>query len=92
MKNAPEPVHSDKAPTLAVHLDGDGSPARPVSDGVIHIKNLTVRYGNFEAVKNVSLSISSGRVTAIIGPSGCGKSTLLRTLNRMNDFVPGVQV
>ena len=42
-----------------------------------------------EAVKNVTLDIPGGQVTAIIGPSGCGKSTLLRAINRMNDLIPG---
>ncbi len=92
MENAPGPAHTGMETKLTVHLDDDTSPMTPVGDGVIHIKDLTVCYGNFEAVKNVTLSISTSRVTAIIGPSGCGKSTLLRTLNRMNDFVPGVRV
>jgi phosphate transport system ATP-binding protein len=49
-------------------------------------------YGNFQALKNVSLSIEKCSITAIIGPSGCGKSTLLRIFNRMNDLIPGVRV
>ncbi len=56
---------------------------------VIRAEKLTIRYGNFAAVREVSLEIPSHEVTAIIGPSGCGKSTLLRAMNRMNDFVPG---
>jgi phosphate transport system ATP-binding protein len=50
---------------------------------------LNVRYGAFHAVKNVSISVASQRLTALIGPSGCGKSTLLRVFNRMNDLIPG---
>ena len=46
-------------------------------------------YGSFQALRNIELSAAEGRITAIIGPSGCGKSTLLRSLNRMNDLVPG---
>jgi len=56
---------------------------------VFDIKNLTIRYGDFTAIRDVSLQVYRHRVTALIGPSGCGKSTFLRALNRMNDFVPG---
>ncbi|MDD6088230.1 MAG: phosphate ABC transporter ATP-binding protein PstB [Desulfovibrionaceae bacterium] len=51
------------------------------------IRNLNLWYGQFKALKNISLDIPSGAVTAFIGPSGCGKSTLLKCLNRMNDLV-----
>lgn len=51
-------------------------------------RNLRVHYGDFLAVKDVSLPIQSRKITAIIGPSGCGKSTLLRSINRMNELVP----
>jgi len=53
------------------------------------LQNVSISYGNFEAVKNVFLDIPHGKVTAFIGPSGCGKSTVLRSLNRMNDLIPG---
>jgi phosphate transport system ATP-binding protein len=53
------------------------------------IKNLNLFYGDFQALKNISLRIPSQEITAFIGPSGCGKSTLLKTLNRMNDLVEG---
>ncbi len=55
----------------------------------ITVKDLNVYYGNFHAIKNVSLTIPEGCVTAFIGPSGCGKSTLLRVFNRMYDLYPG---
>ncbi|HPF29251.1 MAG TPA: phosphate ABC transporter ATP-binding protein PstB [Lachnospiraceae bacterium] len=58
----------------------------------INIKNLDIRYGDFKAIKNVSMDIRSNQITAFIGPSGCGKSTLLKTLNRMNDLVEGCVV
>ncbi|AZR74467.1 phosphate ABC transporter ATP-binding protein [Anoxybacter fermentans] len=58
----------------------------------IEVKNLNVYYGNFHALKNISLNIYKNRVTALIGPSGCGKSTFLRTLNRMNDLIEGSRV
>ncbi len=58
----------------------------------ILVDNLNFYYGNFHALKNVSLEIYKNHVTALIGPSGCGKSTFLRTLNRMNDLIEGVRV
>jgi phosphate transport system ATP-binding protein len=59
---------------------------------VFETRDLTVSYGKNPAVAGVSLSIYHNLVTAIIGPSGCGKSTFLRSLNRMNDLVPGARV
>jgi len=55
-------------------------------------REFNLYYGAHHALKNVSLAIPSGSVTAIIGPSGCGKSTLLRSFNRMNDLIPGVRL
>ncbi|HEY7544814.1 MAG TPA: phosphate ABC transporter ATP-binding protein PstB [Blastocatellia bacterium] len=56
------------------------------------ISDLNFFYKKVRALKDISLRITSGQVTAFIGPSGCGKSTLLRTLNRMNDLIPGARV
>lgn len=56
------------------------------------IEKLNLFYTNFHALKDVSLNIPAGEITAFIGPSGCGKSTLLKTLNRMNDLVEGCRV
>jgi len=53
------------------------------------VHNLHCYYSDFLAVRNVSLEIPEGQITAIIGPSGCGKSTVLRSINRMNDLIPG---
>ncbi len=58
----------------------------------IEVQGLSVHYGKTKAVKNVSLSIKSRKVTAIIGPSGCGKSTFIRCLNRMHEVTPGARV
>jgi phosphate transport system ATP-binding protein len=54
---------------------------------IFEIRDFSIFYGDFMAVKNVILTIASNKITAIIGPSGCGKSTLLRSLNRMNDLI-----
>jgi len=59
---------------------------------ILRAEALTICYGDFAAVKKVTMDILPRRVTAIIGPSGCGKSTLLRSMNRMNDFVVGASV
>lgn len=56
------------------------------------IENLELFYGSFQALRSVNLNIGAGEITAFIGPSGCGKSTLLKTLNRMNDLVPGCRI
>ncbi len=58
---------------------------------VIEVRDLSLFYGNFQALKGVSLDIEKHRITALIGPSGCGKSTFLRCLNRMNDLIDGVR-
>src|SRR5690606_37252759 len=55
----------------------------------LDVRNLNFYYGNFHAIKNVSMSIHKNKVTAFIGPSDCGKSTLLRTFNRMYELYPG---
>jgi phosphate transport system ATP-binding protein len=54
-------------------------------------RDMSVYYGNFRAVKDVSLKIEPQKITALIGPSGCGKSTVLRSFNRMNDLIPTAQ-
>ncbi len=58
----------------------------------LDVRNLSVYYGDFQAVRDVTMEIPSRQITAIIGPSGCGKSTFLRTFNRMNDLIPNTRV
>lgn len=57
----------------------------------ISIKQFNLFYGEKQALKNIQFNIRKNKVTALIGPSGCGKSTLLRSINRMNDIIPGVK-
>ena len=59
---------------------------------IIQTKSLNLWYDTFHALKDVTISIPEKQITALIGPSGCGKSTFLKTLNRMNDLVPGVRI
>ena len=58
---------------------------------IIEVRDLSLFYGSFQALKSVGLNIEDKKITALIGPSGCGKSTFLRTLNRMNDLIEGVR-
>ncbi|HYZ10626.1 MAG TPA: phosphate ABC transporter ATP-binding protein PstB [Actinomycetota bacterium] len=82
--NVGEPAH---AATLDVrHSERSG---RAV---IFDIRDLSVTYGDFRAVRDVSLPIRENEITALIGPSGCGKTTVLRCLNRMNDLVEGARV
>ena len=73
----------------------DAATSTPATDTgatpAIEIRDLDFFYGDFQAVKSVDLAFEKNEVTALIGPSGCGKSTVLRTLNRMNDLIPGTK-
>ena len=59
---------------------------------IIYARNLNLHYGDFHALKDINIDIPEKQITALIGPSGCGKSTFLKTLNRMQDLVPGVRI
>ena len=61
-------------------------------NAVITARDLCLWYGQTQALKNISLDVPEKSITAPIGPSGCGKSTFLKTLNRMNDLIPGVRI
>lgn len=63
-----------------------------MKDIKIQVHDLSIYYGANHALKHISMDIPEKKVTAFIGPSGCGKSTFLRTLNRMNDLIPGARV
>ena len=63
-----------------------------MNEPIITVKGLNLWYGQTQALKNISINIPEKSITALIGPSGCGKSTFLKTLNRMNDLVPGVKI
>ena len=59
---------------------------------IITVKDMCLWYSDHQALKNVNIEIPEKSITAFIGPSGCGKSTFLKTLNRMNDLIPGVKI
>ena len=82
-----EPVVQQK---LEVPAESRASAA--TGESVFETKNVSIYYGSFRAVTDVSLTIHEHEITAFIGPSGCGKTTVLRTLNRMNDLIVGARV
>jgi phosphate transport system ATP-binding protein len=61
-------------------------------DVIVRTENLDVYYGDFWAVRKVTMDVPRNQITALIGPSGCGKSTVLRCFNRMNDLIPTARV
>jgi phosphate transport system ATP-binding protein len=79
-------------PVLAPPVTAHASPLMPDGEPKMLMRAVNVRYGDRLAVRDVTLPVAPQAVTAFIGPSGCGKSTILRTLNRMNDLIPGAAV
>jgi phosphate transport system ATP-binding protein len=81
---------------IAMTYEDTLTPERTVlaeeDETVFQLESLSVFYGSFRAVRDVTLEMRKGQITAFIGPSGCGKTTLLRSLNRMHDLVAGVRV
>ena len=73
-----------------MHLGG--SSRGEIVQPIMELRNLNVYYGDFHAVRDISLDVGAHQITAFIGPSGCGKSTVLRCLNRTNDLVPSARV
>jgi phosphate transport system ATP-binding protein len=86
-----ETVTNVQLPELTV--EQQRQPAKETSGPpIFDVQGVSIFYGSFRAVTNVSLTIYENEITAFIGPSGCGKTTVLRTLNRMNDLIPGARV
>jgi phosphate transport system ATP-binding protein len=84
-----ELIAQSQSPKTAAARDQAGpATGRPVFDA----NKVSIYYGSFRAVTDVSLTIYENEITAFIGPSGCGKTTVLRTLNRMNDLIPSARV
>ncbi len=87
-----EPSPDEQAPVATAEgshaLDQPGRLMYSVFD----VERLQVYYGDYQAVRDVNMDIGHKQITAMIGPSGCGKSTVLRTLNRMNDLIPGTRI
>ena len=103
IKRKDNPMECVREKTPAVAMNGPRDPhvcpddmamgsACPSHEAKMEVRDLNLHYGDFHALKDISLSFPKNEVTALIGPSGCGKSTLLKTLNRMNDLVEGCTV
>ena len=75
-----------------LEVPADSRASTATGESVFETKNVSIYYGSFRAVTDVSLTIHEHEITAFIGPSGCGKTTVLRTLNRMNDLIVGARV
>jgi phosphate transport system ATP-binding protein len=85
-------VTNTQLPKSQVEMAPDAAALDAPGATIFDAKKVSCYYGSFRAVTDVSLSIYEHEITAFIGPSGCGKTTVLRTLNRMNDLVPGAHV
>jgi len=83
---------STTTPPIAPKFEVTSRAALPQSQTKIAVDGLNFFYGRTQALHNITLNIPERMVTAFIGPSGCGKTTFLRTLNRMNDVIPGTRV
>ena len=87
------PSESDRTPSLNVSGVTSGhTPENDQIDPVIETSDLSVFYGDYEAVRNVDMVFGKNQITALIGPSGCVKSTVLRCFDRMNDLSPGARI
>ncbi len=85
-----EQTQQEEGPRLVVRESRDEADEQ--REVVFDVRDLSVYYGDFRAVRNVSLPIGKNEITALIGPSGCGKTTFLRCLNRMNDLIEGARI
>jgi phosphate transport system ATP-binding protein len=84
-----EPVH-EEGPRLIVRESREETATQ--REVVFDVQDVSVYYGVFRAVRNITLPIQKNEITALIGPSGCGKTTFIRCLNRMNDLIEGARV
>jgi hypothetical protein len=84
-------MHARHVDEALLRRHGTGARAT-IADPVFQLEDVSVHYGDFAAVAEVTFDIPKGEITAMIGPSGCGKSTLLRAMNRMNDLIDTARV
>jgi phosphate transport system ATP-binding protein len=89
---AAEPVAEPTVTIAPSERAAEAPSAKPTAPVVFDVKDLSVFYGAFRAIRDANLQIHRNEVTAFIGPSGCGKSTVLRCFDRMNDLIEGARV
>jgi phosphate transport system ATP-binding protein len=91
--SSPAPTSGHPTVHIAAGPDRDaGRGGQESVEPVMEMDNVSVFYDQYEAVRETTIPIGRNQITAMIGPSGCGKSTILRSLNRMNDLIPGARV
>jgi phosphate transport system ATP-binding protein len=83
------PLAADRRERLTRPASPESAPRAEAGGHKVEVRRLSFWYGDFQALKDISIPIGEGAVTALIGPSGCGKSTFLRCFNRMHDLYPG---
>jgi phosphate transport system ATP-binding protein len=94
----PSTASTSQRPGVSISTPAAGAGLAPATeDGyatapMMELRDVSVFYGDYEAVRGTTLPIRQNQITAMIGPSGCGKSTILRSLNRMNDLIIGARV
>ena len=92
---AAEPAQDQSSgrPPVGLHVArAPEAGANAEAPSIVRLEGVSFYYGSFRAFKDISIDVQTHQITALIGPSGCGKSTLLRTINRMNDLIPGTRV
>ena len=88
LEDPPDPMQTEQHS----HPAGGEPASAPALDAVFELEDVSVHYDSFLAVRDIDIRFARHEITALIGPSGCGKSTVLRSLNRMNDLIPGARV
>jgi phosphate transport system ATP-binding protein len=88
----PDATAGDEETIVTVDTSGGSEHVDDAKPLIFDVKGVSVRYGEFRAVRDISLPIREHEITALIGPSGCGKTTFLRCLNRMNDLIESARV
>jgi phosphate transport system ATP-binding protein len=83
---------AEEAGRLTIQHVREGVGAETAKDVLFDVRDVSAFYGDFRAVRNVTLPIYRNEITALIGPSGCGKTTFIRCLNRMNDLIEGARI